>query len=107
MSSHPEDTNNMKQDSSILENIVKKKPTGRPKGVKNSKTEEEKLKVIENRKLQLKVNFQKYKEQNHPHLLELYKKNNFINREKKGYRVSELYHCKKHIKQLMNMEVIY
>ena len=55
----------------------------------------------------LQKNFQKFKEQNHAHLLELYKKNNHLNREKKCSRVLELYHCKRHIKQLMNMEIVY
>ena len=77
----------------------------RPIGSKNSKNETEKKAQLLKRKNALRENFQRYKNENHIHLKQLYRENYQKNKDKKKARVLELYYCKKHIKGIMNMSI--
>ena len=86
------------------ENTIVAKRRGRPLGSKNSTSVEEHNQRMIQRKKNLAINFQKYKEQNHEELKKVYLEHYEKNKEKKLARMKQLYGLKCCIKQFMAID---
>lgn len=82
--------------------IIRKR--GRPLGSRSATSiEEHKQREIQ-RKKNMQVNFQRYKNLHHDELKKVYNVHYQNNRDKKINRIKFLYHCKKHISLLMAID---